>query len=80
MAMKYTVDSSYLPKDLQIGDKNGKWFLIQTNVTGNKIRSNLRQLSMVIFTSHLKNKYLGLAIRQDLKWKRHGNNAPYEDQ
>ena len=80
MVMKYNVDSSYLPKDLQIGKKNGIWFLIQTNVAGNKIRSNLRQLSMVIFTSHLKNEYLGLAIRQELKWKIHGNNAPYEDQ
>jgi hypothetical protein len=80
MVMKYTVDSSYLPKDLQIGEKYGKWFLIQTNIAGNKIRSNLKHFSMVIFTSHLKNKYLCLAIRQDLKWKRHGNNAPYEDQ
>jgi hypothetical protein len=37
MAMKYTVDSSYLPKDLQTGKTNGKWCLIQTNVAGNKI-------------------------------------------
>jgi hypothetical protein len=82
MAIKYTVDSSYLPKDPQSCNlgKNGKWFLIQRNVTGNKIRSNTRQPSRVIFTSHLKNKYLCLATRQDLKWKRHVNNAPHEDQ
>jgi hypothetical protein len=82
MAMQDTVDSSYLLKDSQsckLG-KHGKWVLIQRNVTGNKIRSNLRQPSRVIFTSHLKNKYHGLAIRQDLKWKRHANNAPQEDQ
>jgi hypothetical protein len=51
MALKFTVDSSYLPKDPQsckLG-KHGKWVLIQRNVTGNKIRSNLRQPSRVIF-------------------------------
>ena len=82
MAIEYTVDSSYLPKEPQSCNlgKNGKWFSIQRNVTGNKIQSNIRQPSRVIFTSHLKNKYQGLAIRQDLKWKRHVNNAAQEDQ
>jgi hypothetical protein len=60
--------------------KKWKVALIQRNVTGNKIRSNLRQPSRVIFTSHLKKKYHGLAIRQDLKWKKHVNKVPHEDQ
>ena len=67
-----------MPKDPQPCklEKIGKWVFIQTNVTGNKIRSNLRQPSMVIFTCHLKNKYLGLAIRQDLKMEKTCKQRP----
>ena len=61
------------------------------SVMGNKIRSNLRGVERYqkdnqnTFYGHLHEsfeeaKYLGLAIRQDLEWKKNVNNAPHEDQ
>ena len=81
---------------MQIGEEKWEIFvhLNKSNVLfvmGNKLRSNLRgvgryqkynqnTLYVHLHESFEEAKYLGLAIRQDLEWKRHVNNAPHEDQ